>query len=191
MADDLFDVDNLNSVLRQIIKKKRVIDIKNYNVLTYSIPEDYMVKSVCFDSEGYDEEIRDAIRPIVHATEEKGCSETLFTALYEAVLNAYQHGNKREINKKVTIAHKVNNDSVEVAVVDEGGVIDSDFIPFVIRHREGRHEKHFLDYYDFSGKERPPRNNGTGTSFMHTYVDDISYFKSKQGGLVVHLTKKF
>ena len=48
--------------------------------------------------------------------------------------------------------------------------------------------KQFIDFYQFTNRKKPNTNNGTGTSFMHTYVDNVQYFKSAQGGLVVHLT---
>ncbi len=68
-------------------------------------------------------------------------------------------------------------------------MIDAEFIPFIDRHRKGDYKKKFIDFYKFTNKEKPATNNGTGTSFMHTYMDKIEYYKSEGRGLAVVLTK--
>ena len=191
MAVGLFDVDDVESIIRKSTKGRGVIDLNDYDIPTYDIPENYTIKKCRFNPESYAKEIRSAIEPIVDLAESKGCAANLFTALYEGVLNAYQHGNKKDKDKEVTIAYSIKSSSAEVAIIDEGGVINSEFMPFVIRHREGKHKERFLDFYEFTGMEKPSTNNGTGTSFIHTYVDDVIYFKSDKGGLALHLAKKF
>ncbi len=191
MAVGLFDVDNIESIIRKSTIGRGFIDLHNHDIPTYEIPESYTIKKCRFNPENYAQEIRSAIEPIVNLAESKGCSASLFTALYEGVLNAYQHGNKKDKNKSVTIAYNIESNSAEVAIIDEGGVIHSEFMPFVLRHREGRHKERFMDFYEFTDMEKPSTNNGTGTSFIHTYVDHVNYFKSDKGGLVLHLTKKF
>ena len=108
------------------------------------------------------------------------------------MLNAHQHGNKANPDKKITLAYQIKNDKIRAAVIDQGGVFKPDFVPFILNLRQqGSYKKVFHNFYSFSDVEKPLTNNGTGTSFMHAYVDDVSYLKSPEGGLVVHLTKEF
>ena len=110
--------------------------------------------------------------------------------MYEAVLNAHEHGNLRNPDKKITLAHRLDPASLTCVVMDQGGVLVSEFVPFILRHREGRHLVAMLDFYQFSKKPKANEGNlGKGTSFIHTYADKVGYFKSEEGGLVVSLTK--
>ena len=192
MVQDIFDIDDIGSLARKIIREQGEIRLADLDVPTYNIPADYDVSVFSFnpaDTRREFQEIRAAIEPICRQAESMDYPGNLFTAFYEAVLNAYRHGNKRDASKKVTVAHKITTQLVEIAVIDEGGVIDSELISFVLRHREGRHKEGIVDFYRFTGRERPSDHNGTGTTFMHLYVDKVAYFKSETGGLVVHLTK--
>ena len=57
-------------------------------------------------------------------------------------------------------------------MIDQGGILDPEFIPFVLKHKQNVQaiKKQYIDFYDFTKREKPSINNGTGTSFMHTYV---------------------
>ena len=192
MAIDIFDVDEMNSVLRQRVREGREINLKDFNIPVYELGPDYAVEKFSFSPERniYLRQVRAKIEPISTIAEGQGYDHNVFTALYEAVLNAHQHGNRRDASKQVTLAHNIEDNLARFTVIDEGGIIEPEFIPFVLRHREGRHNKKMLDFYSFIGKPKPATNNGTGTSFIHMYMDEVLYFKHIDCGLAVHLTKK-
>jgi anti-sigma regulatory factor (Ser/Thr protein kinase) len=105
------------------------------------------------------------------------------------MLNAFQHGNRSDPNKHVKIGYEINEETAVFSIADEGGVINPEFMNFVLWHREERHLTEFRDFYKFANIQKPKTNNGTGTTFMHNYMDEVSYFKSQEGGLVVRLKK--
>lgn len=55
--------------------------------------------------------------------------EDLKTALAEACINAFEHGNKFDQNKKVKVTLAANDNSLQVIVHDEGEGIDPEKIP--------------------------------------------------------------
>ena len=42
---------------------------------------------------------------------------------------------------------------------DEGGIIKSVFTPFILRHREVDVKSKFINFYEFSGEDKPQTNN--------------------------------
>jgi serine/threonine-protein kinase RsbW len=76
---------------------------------------------------------KEAIKKAVTIAEKMGFArdriEDLKTALAEACINAIEHGNKFDQNKKVKVTLAANNKSLEVIVHDEGEGIDPKKIP--------------------------------------------------------------
>ena len=76
---------------------------------------------------------KEAIKKAVTIAEKMGFArdriEDLKTALAEACINAIEHGNKFDQNKKVKVTLAANNNSLEVIVHDEGDGIDPKKIP--------------------------------------------------------------
>ena len=76
---------------------------------------------------------KEAIKKAVTIAEKLGFArdriEDLKTALAEACINAIEHGNKFDQNKKVKVTLAANNKSLEVIVHDEGDGIDPKKIP--------------------------------------------------------------
>jgi len=76
---------------------------------------------------------KEAIKQAVTIAEKMGFArdriEDLKTALAEACINAIEHGNKFDQNKKVKVTLAANNNSLEVIVHDEGDGIDPKKIP--------------------------------------------------------------
>ena len=76
---------------------------------------------------------KEAIKKAVTIAEKLGFArdriEDLKTALAEACINAIEHGNKFDQNKKVRVTIAANNKSLEVIVHDEGEGIDPKKIP--------------------------------------------------------------
>src|SRR3989344_5808560 len=73
-------------------------------------------------------------------------------------------------------------------IEDEGTILNSTFVPFILKHRESDVKSKYIDFYKFARKEKPKANNGTGTSFMHAYMDEINYYLGEHG-LMVHMVK--
>ncbi|MAG52873.1 MAG: hypothetical protein CMH62_02825 [Nanoarchaeota archaeon] len=190
MAKDIFDVDVVDSLVRRLMREHGVLNLRDFDVEPYEIRPEYTTENFFFHPDSYKREIKATVTHVVNSIEGEGYNlYTLTTPLYEMVLNAFQHGNRRDPSKQVTISRKVNDASAEIAVIDEGGVIDPELIPFILIHREGRHEEQVMGFYEFAGRDRPNNENlGRGIFFTHTYSDNVQYFKSPEGGLVVHLT---
>ena len=76
---------------------------------------------------------KEAIKKAVTIAEKLGFArdriEDLKTALAEACINAIEHGNKFDRNKKVRVTLAANDKSLEVIVHDEGDGIDPKKIP--------------------------------------------------------------
>ncbi len=193
MREDLFNFTNETSLVRVKARAEGLVKLIDFpEVPTFIIPDTYHIKEYNFPFENYGTSIRSATEKVSRIVEKKGCSSNFFSALYEAILNAHQHGNKLDPNKSVTLAYEIKPNKIRAAVVDQGGVFEPDFMPFLINLRsKGDFKSKFQNYYDFSNTSKPTINNGTGTAFMHAYVDDVAYLKSSQGGLIVHLTKTF
>jgi|SRR3989344_2568762 len=192
MVTDAFDVNTLDSIVGTLVRSPRSITLSDYAIPCYEIKNDYAVTTFSLSSKGgkaLSKEIEQAIKPVIDEAVRCGYDPNLLTALYEAVLNAHQHGNGFSREKNVTIASRFNDVSAEISVIDQGGVIPPELILYVLRHRQDRRVPQ-LDFYAFSGREKlTPENQGLGTHFMHTYADEVKYSRSAQGGLVVHLTK--
>ena len=183
---DLFNLENPDSIVRKIIDKGE-INLAEIAQRKVSIPIGYEVKELNIKT-GDSKEINSLINGEIKKFKESGYPENIYTPLYEAILNAYQHGNKRNPDKKVIFAYKINDLSLDILIEDEGGVIDSVFIPFILKHREKDVKRKFLDFYEFADREKPTTNNGTGTSFIHAYMDEVNYYLGERG-LIVHMTE--
>ena len=76
---------------------------------------------------------KEAIEKAVTVAEKMGFArdriEDLKTALAEACINAIEHGNKFDQNKRVRVTFSANNNSLQVIVHDEGDGIDPQKIP--------------------------------------------------------------
>jgi serine/threonine-protein kinase RsbW len=76
---------------------------------------------------------KEAIKKAVTIAEKMGFArdriEDLKTALAEACINAIEHGNKFDQNKKVRVTLAANDNSLQVIVHDEGDGIDPKKIP--------------------------------------------------------------
>ncbi|MBR9691393.1 hypothetical protein GOV06_01280 [Candidatus Woesearchaeota archaeon] len=189
MADDIFDFENLDSIVRKVFEQEGLVSLSKLNDKKVSIPADYKIKEINLET-GEPSEMRLAIEPISQEFEKAGYGPQLFTALYEAVLNAFQHGNKKDSSKLIRVGYKISEEQVDIMVEDQGGELDPNFIPYILEHREERYKNHFKNFYEFSGKEKPSKNHGTGTMFMHQYTDRVNYYHSENDGLIVHMIRK-
>ncbi|RME77674.1 hypothetical protein D6774_03670 [Candidatus Woesearchaeota archaeon] len=192
MPQELFEIPSLDSLVGEpFSEQSEPFDLRLLEIPPYTIPQNRTIRQTTFPAlpKEYSPLIRTFVEPVAQEAEQNGFNSNIFTALYEAVLNAHQHGNQLDPTKTVTLAYAIEEDMFCASIIDQGGRIDPAFVPFVLRHKLGEHKKKFIDFYQFSNKEKPKSNRGTGTSFMHTYVNQVNYYKSEEGGLVVELIK--
>ena len=78
-------------------------------------------------------------------------------ALEEAFINAVQHGNKMEPDKKVKIDYSVGSDKIEISMTDQGGGFDPESVP------------------DPRYGENLYKPEGRGLLLMHSYMDVVEF----------------
>jgi hypothetical protein len=176
---DLFDPSNNASNTRQRIGSD-MLDVSSFSVPPYAIPGHLTRMDASISDRSEIASLADIVTvPAI----ENGFPEGIFCPVYEAILNAYEHGNLRNRDKKVVVGF---SPKAEYAVLDEGGSIHADLVSYVLALRERQNVNPF---YDFSSKQKAGRNLGLGTKLMHEYFD-IQYYPAQTGGLAVVLNPK-
>jgi serine/threonine-protein kinase RsbW len=99
-------------------------------------------------------------------------SQSIGTAVREAVANAIQHGNSMDPDKFVRVECCLDGDEVVIQVRDQGNGFDPKQVP---------------DPLDPDNLMRP---NGRGIFFMKKFMDDIQYSFESDGGTVVTMRKR-
>ncbi len=120
---DIFDVGDKNSLVREMLMNHNPINLSDHTMSIYKIPESHNVTQFKFGPSSYreyKEQIEKVVNPIIDNAKKLGYPENLFVVLYEAVINAFQHGNKMNPNKNVVLASKLDDKSAEFAIIDEG-----------------------------------------------------------------------
>jgi hypothetical protein len=74
-------------------------------------------------------------------------------------------------------------------IEDEGGKLDPLFALFVLQQRL-KGGRDISDFYKFSGRIPAKGNRGAGTNIIHSYFNEVSYYRSKGDGLIIHMEKK-
>ena len=116
-------------------------------------------------------------------------------SLDELIRNAQKHGNKHQEDKNVGLAWRMsevgNKGILEVIVEDEGGELDSQFIPYIMELKKSIVNGASLDgYYDYLSQTPPEGHSGSGLKAVSFYFDDIDFYKSDLGGLAVKTVKE-
>ncbi|MGB3563636.1 MAG: ATP-binding protein [Thermoanaerobaculia bacterium] len=99
-------------------------------------------------------------------------SQSIGTAVREAVANAIQHGNNMDPEKFVRVECCLDGDEVVIQVRDQGNGFDPKKVP---------------DPLEPDNLMRP---NGRGIFFMKKFMDDIKYSFESDGGTVVTMRKR-
>lgn len=184
---DMFSLRE-SDLIKERINKKVSLNKKNLSKIT--IPSNFIKKEIKLTKDNYPKQIRKFLNPIAEEVENIGYGANIYTALYEGVLNSFQHGNKYNPDKKLCLAKNINKEKLEFIIADECVNIPADFLRFVLAQRERDLNSSFLNWYKFSGSKQSDINNGTGTSFMNQYMDKVQYFVSEDtGGLGLYLVK--
>ena len=193
VARDIFDINSKTSIVRRNLESCLIYDLNELDVEKYELPEEFRSNSFSFDKDNYKTAIENAVNIILPKENSKLDEqdyEELFTCTYEAMLNAYQHGNNYSEDKSVQVGHKITEDKAHIVVTDQGGKLNPSFVSFVLKHRQEKDlANNFTSFYDFSGNKQNNVNLGMGTYFMHVYADKINYYKGNDGGLVVSIEK--
>lgn len=173
-------------------RTKDSIKLNKYlNLKELKIPQNFQQRKIKLSSEQniYKQEIKKISSGVMTYAQKIGSfNHTFQTAIYEAISNAWQHGNRLDSSKNLILAKFATPNSLEVIISDEAEELPKDFQPFIetVKKSEGG----FIDWYNFSDNaiRCEGRNYGTGTSFMHMYSDEVKYFKSKDTrGLALYL----
>ena len=190
---DLFEIGDKDSLVRQIIQSKNEIDLTTHNTEAplESFYKDYTIESIVIDPENHRHDVSTKLKKLREILEINDIELGVQTAAYEAVLNAYEHGNKFDHTKEILIGYQLNPNSFKFFVEDSGGILKPEFASYIMNFRVQNNERiKFKSFYDFSDETpNTEQNQGVGTFFMHQYMDKINYFKGSTGGLIVEMTK--
>jgi anti-sigma regulatory factor (Ser/Thr protein kinase) len=159
------------------------IDLRKINIPPYQLGREFSKTVIVPNRPNW---IKEAIEPIARKLSTHRHPDGLRTGIYEAMLNAYQHGNKEDPAKPIILADHVTSEKARIAIIDHGGVLDPAMASYILHQRQS---SPVPDFYTFSGKKRPGQNNGTGTKFLHIYFDKVHYFKAPKAGLGVLLER--
>ena len=182
--NELLNLDERTSVLRSAFSKE--INLASIDILPVKIPSDFQDYSFYPSS---DTNLRDNSLQFGSELRDNGYSRKLLSGLHEAVRNAYQHGNRKDNSKKIILAKKIDEEHASFFVGDEGGIINQDFLPYILRFRQSNLPI-ISSFYRFSSKPRAyPENEGLGMSVMHLVFDSVQFFRNEHNGLLVLLEK--
>lgn len=187
-SNDLMELDAIVSLARQPFTQGE-INLAECNIASMQISEDYRTLAVNVAT-GSIKEMEGLMNFLQYETGIDFSALKLYTPVYESILNAFQHGNRRDSTKAIRVHYRRTDEMVEIMVEDEGGTLNPSFVPYVLRHHDERYMNKPIDFYTFCGVEKPETNLGNGTFFIHNGPDDVTYHKSQKNGLIVRMVKK-
>ena len=183
---DIFSLEDSESHVRKSIDSTSNITLSMLCTPPYNPSPEFIKYRVPF-IRGLDAEILFFLGPLINPLEEEtGLPTNIYTALYEAIRNAFQHGNQKDLKKPVHFYIK-KGAPLEFLIEDQGGSIDPLFASFILLQRQKGRGDALLDFYAFAQRAKPEKNNGTGTSFIFQYSDRVFYYRSNTSGLIVHI----
>ena len=189
MKEDIFSPSGI--YLREQLKGE--IDLSNSNLPSLIVPENFIDIDIKLPKEGYPSKIREKIDHIGKDAEELGYPPSIYTAIYDGVLNAHQHGNSLNPQKEIRLSYLLQTDFLEVIVEDQANSLPNQFINFILEMRSRKNlSNSAINWYEFSNTNLSSQspNKGVGTYFMHIYMDEVKYFKSKElNGLALYMKK--
>jgi anti-sigma regulatory factor (Ser/Thr protein kinase) len=190
---DLLNFEQKNSVVRKVFDKK--ISLDDFEITEYS-PRSFKDRSFV-PSKGLNlSKLNDyftvSLKKLNSSLEY--IKETI-PGIIEAIKNSYEHGNLEDNSKKITLLEKLNSKEVSYIVGDQGGKIDGNLFSYVnmIRTKKSLGKQNEIEsFYSFCGESYAPLgHSGVGSIVMHKCFDEVLYFKNKEGGLSVLLSKPF
>lgn len=118
-----------------------------------------------------------------------GHNPKLSYAITELLRNAYEHGNGRDLTKKITFRQKINKNLVQISISDEGncGIFEGDnYIKYLSEQSDLKNAKSF---YDFNSINQAEGHGGVGLKMAKMFFDEVILSKNDNGGLVVEVKK--
>jgi len=95
----------------------------------------------------------------------------ILMALREALANAIKHGNEQDLEKRVHVEMRVDQNTLEVRIRDEGSGFDPERVS------------------DPLAPENRLKTSGRGIFYMKTFMDDVRFGRHEGGGMEIVLTK--
>jgi len=95
----------------------------------------------------------------------------ILMALREALANAIKHGNEQNLAKRVHVEMRVDQNTLEVRIRDEGSGFDPERVS------------------DPLAPENRLKTSGRGIFYMKTFMDDVRFGRHEGGGMEIVLTK--
>jgi serine/threonine-protein kinase RsbW len=90
----------------------------------------------------------------------------------ESVTNAIQHGNKLDLDKKVDIKFTVGPEQLEISVKDQGPGFHVEELPSPLE------------------PENLLKPSGRGIFYIRSFMDEVEFKSSPQGGMEIRMVKK-
>ena|SRR3989338_315957 len=185
---DLMSLDDLESLARQPFAGPDAINLAEVNMPPMSVSDVYSTIDISIRT-GSVEEMKKVVDGLGENMGLDLKKLRLYAPLYEALLNAFQHGNKRDSARPIRLHYARMPEQIELLVEDNGGILNPNFIPFVLRQRQHIPGQNNVNFYEFCGVEKPDTNLGTGTFFIHAGSDEVTYHKSGNNGLIIRMVK--
>jgi serine/threonine-protein kinase RsbW len=95
----------------------------------------------------------------------------ILMALREGLANAIKHGNAQNVSKRVHVEMRVENETLHIRIRDEGPGFDP------------------AQVSDPLAPENRLKTSGRGIFYMKTFMDDVRFGRSPEGGMEIVLTK--
>ena len=95
----------------------------------------------------------------------------ILMALREALANAIKHGNGQDLSKRVHVEMRVDQDTLEIRIRDEGPGFDPAKVG------------------DPLAPENRLKTSGRGIFYMRTFMDGVHFDRHAAGGMEIVLTK--
>jgi serine/threonine-protein kinase RsbW len=95
----------------------------------------------------------------------------ILMALREGLANAIKHGNSQNVAKRVHVEMRVEKDTLEIRIRDEGPGFDPEKVS------------------DPLAPENRLKTSGRGIFYMKTFMDDVRFGRHEAGGMEIVLTK--
>jgi len=195
LSKDIFNIIKKQSLLRWALSNECLI-LRDTNLPRVTVPPRYSTRVLLprRSKSPIERKITDMIDPLARKFSHiNGDYLGLNAALYEAMLNAYQHGNREDDSKEIILSSEITDKKAEFFVSDNGGELDPVLGLFVLnkRLRKGNIAKGFYEFArDFSTRKPKGDNKGRGTHILHSYFDSVHYYRSENDGLIIHMKRK-
>ncbi len=182
--DDLFSLVQPGTLARRVFKGD--VQLQHFQTRVFVPDQSYTIEQFMIGAN--EQHHYQQLRDLCEGVRDLPGSKEFGAGVIEAFKNAYEHGHKKNKKKKIEVAYKETLTQFEIIINDRGGQLHADFIPFVLMHRQGVDKP--VSFYTFAPNvKQRPENGGVGTYLIHSFSDEVHYFKNQYNGLGVQLIK--